>query len=86
MALMGLPWTVKLSRAPGMPGSPEERTGGSRVMGLVLSRKPHRQQCLGEWKCNSTRQGVLERGPGSQVLQLGKGDPGGPIGQTLGSR
>ena len=55
-------------------------------MGLVLSRKPHRQQCLGEWKCNSTRQGVLERGPGSQVLQLGKGDPGGPIGQTLGSR
>ena len=35
---------------------------------------------------HSTRQGVSERGPASQVLQLGKGDPGGPTGQTLGSQ
>ena len=86
MALMGWPLTAKLSRAPGVPRSPEERPGSSRGTELVMSPGPHRQQCLGEWKCNSTRQGVSERGPASQVLQLRKGDPGGPIGQTPGSR
>ena len=86
MALMGWPWRVKLYQAPGVPRSPEERPGGSRSMGLAVSLGLHRQQCLGEWKCNSTRQGVSERGPASQVLQLGKGDPGGPTGQTPGSR
>ena len=85
MDLMGWPWTVKLSRAPGVPGSPEESPGGSSSTGLVLSPGLHRQQCLGEWKCNSARQGVSERGPASQVLQLSKGDPGGPNGQTPGS-
>ena len=86
MDLMGWPWTVKLSQAPHIPWSPEERPGGSSSTGLVLFLGLHRQQCLGEWKCNSTRQGVSERGPASQVLQLGKGDPGGPTGQTPGSR
>ena len=33
MELMGWPWTVKLSGAPHMPGSSEERPGGSRGMG-----------------------------------------------------
>ena len=35
---------------------------------------------------HSTRQGVSERGPASQVLQISKGDPGGPTGQNLGSQ
>ena len=42
MDLMGWPWTVKVSQAPRMPGSPEERPGGSRGMGLHLSPGLHR--------------------------------------------